>query len=414
MYCGECGAKNKKGDIFCEECGSKLREVPRKEKQSSKEKTSFVLTKQKKIVIGVIIVALIGLFIGYKNLEEKYSPQTLAEQYLQAINNQDYNTIYNLQSKENSAFIKKADYIKALEKLIPEKNVLGTVRVGEPIYENGKLNAKVPFSSSKVDDATKGWGSIVNKSEVLNITMVHSGKKYLFFDTWEIKDESIVKIDTIDDYYMLVPKDTKITYGETSVTKSYIDTKKENKYPGYIYYKLPKVLKAETDVTFTLPDGLKVSKKITPSSYTKEYTLSLEKKEISEDIQEKLSDQVKKDVKAVFSSLANKKAFNNLKGTLSTKEKSEDFKEEYEERLEDLEEEKYNIKDFEITSSQVSSVTTGRKYLYEVRAYVKYEYEREYKNDNENYDRRGSSYFTFYYTYENGYKLVEIPNLPRF
>ena len=24
MFCGECGAKNKKGSAFCEKCGSKL------------------------------------------------------------------------------------------------------------------------------------------------------------------------------------------------------------------------------------------------------------------------------------------------------------------------------------------------------------------------------------------------------
>ena len=33
MFCGECGTKNEKGAAFCENCGAKLKEVPKEEEK---------------------------------------------------------------------------------------------------------------------------------------------------------------------------------------------------------------------------------------------------------------------------------------------------------------------------------------------------------------------------------------------
>ena len=56
MFCGECGAKNQKGDAFCKECGAKL---------ESGENTTTVVNNQPKKPVSkstkIVIIYSINL-----------------------------------------------------------------------------------------------------------------------------------------------------------------------------------------------------------------------------------------------------------------------------------------------------------------------------------------------------------------
>ena len=96
MFCGQCGTKNEKGAAFCENCGAKLKEVPKEEEKEKKstskkvEKKKKDLSKKQKILIAVIAIVLVVSFGYYKSLEKKASPETIVRNYLTEINNQDY------------------------------------------------------------------------------------------------------------------------------------------------------------------------------------------------------------------------------------------------------------------------------------------------------------------------------------
>ena len=62
MYCGECGAKLKKGATFCGECGAKVKE--QKEEKPEEEKKKVVkkrkpMAKKTKILLGVLVVVIV-------------------------------------------------------------------------------------------------------------------------------------------------------------------------------------------------------------------------------------------------------------------------------------------------------------------------------------------------------------------
>ena len=74
MFCGECGAKNKKGAAFCEECGAKLeteeKEKKEKEAETKEVKSEYITSDTKKeglhypYYVGLSIFSGITMLIG--------------------------------------------------------------------------------------------------------------------------------------------------------------------------------------------------------------------------------------------------------------------------------------------------------------------------------------------------------------
>lgn len=420
MFCGQCGTKNEKGAAFCENCGAKLKEVS---KEESKEKESTVkkvekkkkdLSKKQKILIAVIAIVLVVSFGYYKSLEKKASPETLVKNYLNAINNQDYETIYNmLDVSSSSEFVTKKAYKEALAKMIQSKGELGTINVGTVSYEDGGLKAVVSFTSSKYKS-----NSILTSDNSLKINLTKiAGKKYVFFDNWKIDDSKLITLDTVKDYYIKAPKDTKVTYGGVVVNDKYIDSSKNgSKEKSVVYYKLPEVLKAETSVVAKLKDGTEVTGKVTPSSYNTMYTVSVTKSNLSNTVQSKLLEAAKNDFNTVVKGLLEEKSFSDIKESFSSKESLDNFESNYNYGLRNRKDSNYAISNYELTDAEISSVSIGTNCLYEVKVSIDYKYDSKYKNDEEastnNQDR--SAYFTFYYSYEDNYKLVDMSSVPSF
>ena len=420
MFCGQCGTKNEKGAAFCENCGAKLKEVPKEETKAKKstskkvEKKKKDLSKNQKILIAVIAIVLVVSFGYYKSLEKKVSPETIVRNYLTAINNQDYETIYDmLDVSASSEFVSKKAYKEALAKMIQSKDELGTINVGTVTYENGGLKAVVLFTSSKYKS-----NSILGSDNSLKINLIKtSNKKYIFFNDWKIDDSTLITLDTVKNYYIKAPKDTKVTYGGVSVSDKYIDSSKNgSKESTVVYYKLPEVLKAETSVVAKLKDGTEVTGKVTPSSYNTMYTVSITKSNLSNSVQSKLLEAAKNDFNTIVKGLLEEKEFSNIKSNFSSKESLDNFDSNYNYGLKNRKNSNYAISNYQLTDAEISSVAIGSNCLYEVRVSIDYKYDSKYKNDEEastnDYDRTG--YFTFYYTYEDGYKLVNMSNVPSF
>ena len=104
MFCGNCGTKSKKGDVFCSECGSKLVDNQKEVRKTSNNKKNIESNKvsSKKglskgilcliISASVLVVAVITYIIVGMSITD---PKNIAKDYINAVVNKDSNKLYN-------------------------------------------------------------------------------------------------------------------------------------------------------------------------------------------------------------------------------------------------------------------------------------------------------------------------------
>lgn len=419
MFCGECGTKNKKEALFCEECGAKLREVEEQEESKNTEENGEKITrnrkpmsKKNKIILAIVAIFLVSGYFGYKQLEKGASPEVVVEKYLTAVNNQDFDTIYEMVGGSTSSdFITKDTYKEALSKKITEKDMLGVASVTGSSLTNGGLNATVKVSSSKVNDLS----SLVGSDKSLSITLEKTNnRKNIFFKEWKIADNGLFDIDTIDNFYIKVPKDSKVLFNNIELKDNYVDTtKNSDKETNTTYYKLPKVLKSEVDIEITLLDNMKITDKVTPSSYG--YVTHVAKSDFSDELKKQLEDQMQKDFNLLLTNILATKDFSEIKSNFASSVKLDDLEDTYTKSVRYRKDNSNTVNSVSMTEGSISSININDSYLYAVENYVYYTYNTNSYWNDEPYDYKQSGYYTFYYTYENGsYKLANISSLPRF
>ena len=138
MYCGECGAKNKKGARFCEECGKPLEAVdekvskaetsnskgrrPRPVKKAPVEKKPMSKKAKVGIIVGVIVAVIVVAFIVIGNMLT--DPKKIATEYFEAITSYDADKMYAYLDVKESDFANKKIFKKIVDRQLKEtKNV---------------------------------------------------------------------------------------------------------------------------------------------------------------------------------------------------------------------------------------------------------------------------------------------------
>ena len=177
MYCSECGTKSKEEDIYCSECGNKL------EKKNSKKQFHLNIkniSRKTKIIVGITALIVCSLIIFFSIMSSITSPKVVANHYFEGLASKNTDIIYqNLELDDDKTFVSKK------------------ISYGE------NKNSAVATFVYKI----KGSSS----SKTARIPLVKNGKKFLFFDNWKV-DISLSEEFTIDNYQIIVPKDSKVTY----------------------------------------------------------------------------------------------------------------------------------------------------------------------------------------------------------
>ena len=101
-----------------------------------------------------------------------------------------------------------------------------------------------------------------------------------------MNEDELLDMNTLEDFDLIVPKDTEITYGGVKVTEKYKN--KEEKDEDTVTYTLPQVITATTKVEYKLPGGLEVEKEVTPSTYNTSFSLNI----LASDISKKKSNKI--------------------------------------------------------------------------------------------------------------------------
>ena len=410
MFCGECGTKNKKGAALCEECGAKLETEEEKEEKVEKKTTKNVskeekeeiqeetkreekekkpLTKKQKTLCIIGAIALVVLFGGYKYLEKQTSPKTIVENYLKAVNANDYKKLYKYSNYEgDKTFITEKQFEEAIKEQNKDSKA-GNYVVGNVTLENAGLEANVTVNTTEKKELT------IKLSKGMK-------KKYLFFDNWSITDAKAFGIDTVKDYKIKVPKGTEVTFAGVKVADKYISKEEKKDESQIVTYVLPQVFATKTQAKMTL-SKTSVEREITPSNYSNYYTLSFKEEEMNEKDKEAILDATKSITNALMKGIIDKKDYKDIKEAADL---AEGMKSTYETKLNSYKRTNKSLEKFEITSAEITNITMDSDYM-KVRVYLKYKYSTTtYK------DREYTSSIYYSVGYDKGFKVFNLNGLP--
>lgn len=407
MFCGECGTKNEKGAAYCENCGAKLEENEVKEKKSVKKENNKKkenhkkLSKKQKILIIVGCVIIVLLISLYQLGSYLTNPEQIVKSYIEAINNRDYDELYNAANYSgDKTFISKDLYKEKVEDTLDDNIKINNYNIASTTYEDGGLTAKVTANVSATN------GSDTETEEVTFTLTKLKDKKYLIFDNWTLNNQDLLNLDVVKDYKIKVPKGTVVTFNNLKVNDKYLSNKNNTDT-----YTLPQVFAVTTKVEFKLPSNITLDDEIIPSSYNNNYELDITRSDFSSDEQEKLIEAINDGVTKAMEGLTTNKSFDDVKNNFAT-DYNDNLKEEYEDYLNDLNSEDYTVSNFKITNTTISYISFDEDFNLTIRVRMNYSYTATSKEDGETDDDTDYNYYEYSLIYDDGYKLSNASGFP--
>lgn len=406
MYCSECGAKNKKTDAFCSECGHPLVQEEEKQEVTTKVvKDKKPMSKKNKIIIGIIVGIFLLLGIGYKVGSDMSSPKKVADEYIKDVISGDGNKLYKyLELEGDKTFVSK----KTFASLIKDNNSTTSIdnyKITDVEYGSGKLTATVKFSYTSKNSSSEKTSSIKLSKE--------SKKKFIIFDSWKVNDSSITA-STVKDYTIKVTKGSKVTFAGVEVKSKYLNKDESNS--KFDVYDLPQVFATKTELKTVLPSGMEITESVTPSSYYNLHEVSLDENTLSAKEKESILSKSKEALTTIYTNAISEKEFSSFKSTfehgnldLSKLETS------YNSFLSDLKDATNTLTSITFKTLSIYDVDLTDDGYLEVEVKANYDYTVKYTNwNNEEKENSSSSYeyMKLIYAYEKGeYYLVNVADL---
>lgn len=403
MYCGECGSKLKKGDLFCGECGAKVqkketKEVKKEEKKKVKSnKVPVKLSKKKKImltIVAIFIVLVIGVYIFFAN---RFSPEGVATRYLETILSGNVEEIYEvLEVDKDNPFVTLEKFKKIYKENTIDLDAIN-YKLTNVEYGEGDLTSTVTFKLVAMGE-----------EETLEIPLVKaSDNKFLFFDNWKINDSDNSYI--IQDYQISVPKNADVKLDGTKVDKKYLD--KDESSDSVDVYTIPEIFVGNYALDLTLENGIEINDEIYTSSYGSNYTTEINIEDVSEEVLKDIEESIEKDINNLYKNIIDKKDWDSIKNNYKNTD-TEEIKSDYEELYEEIvEDDDMDLTKFSVTSVEINDLSIEED-RFKVDFTFDYDYSITYTNfldETENKDDDGSNRSTILYDYiDDNYKLYDI------
>ena len=400
MYCGECGAKLKNNANFCGECGSK---VPKEKKQVTKgtKKQHKPLTKQTKIILGVILVIVISFIIGFNILGHSLSASAVSKKYMEALKTSNSDELYEtLNIEGDKRFASKEAFSKIYNNDNNDLKGISSITLQNISYSGDKKSAVASYKVVKND---KEMNIIVNLTK-------NDKKKYLFFDTWTVSDDVLDMLDItiVKDYTITVPSNSVVKIDDEDVTRNYINS--EESKDGLDVYVIPNIFEGSYNISVVLPNKISVTEEKRISYYYDSYTFDLDLNDLSDEQKDNIGKYSADFIKSIYSNLISKKTFAELQksNTAITDNLKDTYDDLYSKivKSDSLSLLKFDVSDYSITGIRVQrdgqlSVTV--KYNYSYTTIVKHGDKTEEKNSKSNQNS------TLIYDISDGsYKLTDL------
>ena len=443
MFCGECGAKNKKGSAFCEKCGSKLEveeeiekttkkdqvkktnkkeETKKPDKKEEVKKTEKVeeikkeepkkerkpISKKNKIIIGIVAIVVAILVAGYMYLGSLCKPEKIAIKYFKAYTSKDADKIANIIKLDESDFVSKKllkEALKDEEKIELENYAIdNTPTTTKEITKALGIKAEDDMSKSiRIKYIKKGS----SKEYYKTIKLVKSkNKKYLFFDNWVVDSSDLIA----KDYSLSVPADSKVSLNGIELGKKY---KKDNS-SSYDSYLIPSILKGTYKAKVTLKSGIELTGTLKVDGNYGSFSSNNLKFESK--TEKKFVNEIKENISLIYNSVLEDKSFEDIKDSFD-----EDSRDNFENTFNTIKQnalsEYSKLKEIKITNAEIRYFNISEDNV-RFSVQVTYDYKVEYKNGEETkeYSKTGRT-TTIYVTYKldnKSYKLSKIESLPTY
>ena len=363
IICAKCGSFNEKGMKFCKKCGTAFNDDSLDENQlfikNSVINHSVSPNRNKKgkrrskwpFILILIILVVVSLGCIYFYLDKKTSPRSFIKEYMEAVSNKDYSSLYNYSSFDgDKTFIRESDYTEALKNI----KYLDTVSS----YEIDSIDYKDSYVEVEMDVV---YETIGKKSMTIKLKKADE-KEYLLFDKWVLVSNNRIDIDVVSDYKITVPKDSSITFNDIEVNKKYLDSSKDT----VDVYSLPQVLSSNAKLRVSLTNGMEIVKNIVPSKESDGYKLTISKSDISSSEQEAIMEATKNDLGVLMNAIIEDKKFEEIKDNLAKNSDLSELEKTYNRYVSSLNNYKYNLDKFSFESSSIVSIKLDDDYLLKV------------------------------------------------
>lgn len=394
MYCKQCGTKNKKEALFCEECGKNLEEKKKVFQERKK------ISKKTKFIIEIIAIIVICLGFSFTFLSYMLSPKKVAERYMKALVNGDINQLYSyLETEGDKTFISKEIYQEILK-----ENKIINYHITDVEYGNNKLTASASIVYTEKDSKDE---------KTMRISLIKQKKKWLlFFDDWRISSsETNDKI--VEDFKIIVPRNAKITYAGIEVKDKYLD--KNSSTDTTDIYILKQVFRASTKIVVELENGYQIEDEITPSFYKRSYTVSISLNDITKEEQEEIKTSIKNDLTILYEGAIQGKSFDDLEHLSIEKGNTETIEKKYNALKEKLKQSYNMLTAIEFTDITLSSVKLEENGNLEFRFKANYQYDIKYLDSASQEQAKSREDYTYmnlsYYMKDKTYYIVDANNL---
>lgn len=271
MFCKKCNKKGKKGEIYCNECGSKLK----------KERQEFKISTKTKYVILISTLIILLLFLSYNVTCYLLSPKIVAKNYFETLISNNIDEIYSYINYE-SDFISEEILEEKRKKLKVEDYEITNIKIGEK-------TATVSIEYESDGEYNKAY-----------VVLDRNKNKYLIFDEYEVESGLIVQSITFK-----VPSGSTITIDDKEIDKYKTDSK--NDY--FDYYEIPYMIKGSYEIKTSL-NGINVTDEIEVSS---NQTYSINNVELEDELELNLKQIALNKLALIYNSALSDKTFDEIK-----------------------------------------------------------------------------------------------------
>lgn len=247
MFCEKCGAALDDNCVFCENCGEKcVQEKPaapiasaeidrrlsaRTQPVQSAPKPAIKLGMKQKVIIAVCLAVAVICAIGYGVMSNLSKPEKVVDKIVSAMQKGDYEALYGYLDVPQGEFLTKEMFVSANTKYaeLAEKGDFDLDFDSSSLYSlrNIKTYSITPDKRSKsaISSDYEIEYTLAGSSDVytMDISLVKSGKKFLFFDDYRMGAENFIAEDIEFSNYSLMttaingititPSSTEISYG---------------------------------------------------------------------------------------------------------------------------------------------------------------------------------------------------------
>ncbi|WP_130808266.1 hypothetical protein [Senegalia massiliensis] len=300
MYCPKCKIDTGK-EKYCENCGTEAvdkLENNNKSKKSSVKKGNLKIKKpsirkgniKSFIKFGVAAVIIVVLIFGYNNLKSSYSPDAVAEKYVDNITEGNTEEAFKMLDIQENEFIDKSSYDKFIDNMQIEgkESVVSEARTEDFVAE---LLGTKKESYSEVMPRDMKYYQVEVEPDIYSLELIKKGKKLGVFDNWLVGSESF-----ITNLKIKAPKGTKLFFkGKEIVAEADsagIESLSVYYQPEYKEFNISSVFPIEYEITAKLEGAKEVKQVVSPENSTNEIMFKATK-----DIENKLTNITEKFIK---------------------------------------------------------------------------------------------------------------------